>query len=243
MKPSLSTFSWKRSISLRQSEARLAEKKSASGDNPWRGCSQVGTGLITRLKPVEMREQLRRCHAVKCNVLCCSSILKLFFMTTQLLCASTDVMLFSQVSQILCFFDLETTACSQVMVWSRSSETSKTFLTSYRGICKIFSTGFTVNPPALRSHHILIASHHMSSYCKFRDIDSAIERCHIVSIAKLSTSGHLLKCQYDSSQPIAQRKERVPELCFLSAFWAPLNSAGSMKSLASLQFWCHGTFF
>lgn len=38
---------------------------------------------------------------MKCTVLCCSSILKLFFMSTQLLCSSTDVMLFSQISSFV----------------------------------------------------------------------------------------------------------------------------------------------
>ena len=142
-------------------------------------------------EPAEMREQLRRCHTVKCNVLCCSTILKYCSVTTELLCAGADVLLFSQISSIASLSWRQLTA-------ARSSyegpKTSKTFLTSYRGIRKTFSTGFTVNPPTLRSHHILITHPIMCwAIASFRDIDGTIERCHTLSIAKLSTLEHLLK--------------------------------------------------
>lgn len=44
-------------------------------------------------------------------------------------------------------------------------QTSKIFLTSYRGIQKTFSTGFTANPPTLRSNHILMTHPIMLSCC------------------------------------------------------------------------------
>lgn len=141
-------------------------------------------------EPVEMREQVRRCHTVKCNTLCCFITLKLCSVTTRL-CRGRCTALFPDF--IPCVFDLETTDCSQDMLWSGAPKTSKTFLTSYRGIHKTFSTGFMVNPPTLRSHHILITHAIMCwAAASFRDVDSTIERCHMLCIAKLSTLEHLL---------------------------------------------------
>lgn len=193
-KPGLSTLGWKRSILPRQSEARLEKKK-----NLPLGISHAIAALRWAVdshhsshEPVETWEQLRRCHTVKCNVLCCFSTLKLCSVTTP--CRGRGTGLFPDLTP--CVFGLKTADCSQVTLWSRAPKTSKTFLTPYRGIRKTFSTGFTVSPHTLRSQHILITHPIMCwAIASFRDTDSAIDsRCHMLSIAKLSTLEHLLKC-------------------------------------------------
>lgn len=99
-KPGLSTLGWKRSILPRQSEARLENQKTlplgithAIAALRWAVDSHHSSH-----EPVETWGQLRRCHTVKCNVLCCFTILKLCSVTTQLLRAGAEVLLFSQIS-------------------------------------------------------------------------------------------------------------------------------------------------
>lgn len=100
-KPGLSTLGWKRSILPRQSEARLEKKK-----NLPLGISHAIAALRWAVdshhsshEPVETWEQLRRCHTVKCNVLCCFSTLNF---APWLLHAGAEVLVFSQISPHVC---------------------------------------------------------------------------------------------------------------------------------------------